>query len=295
MPAALLMLLSTLLFSTMSVTVKLASAIYGTGEIVFYRGLVGAAMIGVIARCSRTSLRTAVPGMHVARGVSGVCALMLWFYAIGNLPLATAVTLNYMSSIWMTMFLLGGAVLLGSARVDPRLVFTVLLGFAGVALVLRPTIEHNQLWHGLAGLLSGMLAALAYLQVTALGRAGEPELRVVFHFSLFTVAGGAAVAAFGGWHAHTPAGVLWLIATGVLATLAQLLLTRAYAIGRPLVNASLQYMGIVFSFGYGMWLFDDPVTSMALTGMTFIVAAGLAATMLRRKAVAAAPVDSSQA
>jgi len=54
-------------------------------------------------------------------------------------------------------------------------------------------------------------------------------------------------------------------------------------------------MGIVFSFGYGVWLFDDPVTSMALTGMTFIVAAGLAATMLRRKAVAAAPVDSSQA
>ena len=69
-------------------------------------------------------------------------------------------------------------------RVDGRLIGTVLLGFAGVAMVLRPTMEHDQLWPGLIGLLSGMLAAMAYLQVTALGRAGEPEYRVVFYFSI---------------------------------------------------------------------------------------------------------------
>jgi drug/metabolite transporter (DMT)-like permease len=67
--------------------------------------------------------------------------------------------------------------------VDGRLVLMVVLGFAGVALILRPTIEHNQLWHGLTGLMSGMLSAMAYLQVTALGRAGEPEVRVVSYFS----------------------------------------------------------------------------------------------------------------
>jgi S-adenosylmethionine uptake transporter len=60
----------------------------------------------------------------------------------------------------------------------------VLLGFVGVALVLRPTITSDQLWHGAAGLLSGLLSATAYLQVTALGRAGEPEVRVVLYFSL---------------------------------------------------------------------------------------------------------------
>jgi S-adenosylmethionine uptake transporter len=68
-----------------------------------------------------------------------VCALVLWFYAIGQLPLATAITLNYMSSIWMALFLIGGAVLVGSSqRVDLRLVLAVLTGFGGVALVLRP-------------------------------------------------------------------------------------------------------------------------------------------------------------
>jgi hypothetical protein len=58
-----------------------------------------------------------------------VTSLVLWFYALGNLPLATAMTLNYMSSVWMALFLIGGAVALGTSRVDGRLVATVLVGF----------------------------------------------------------------------------------------------------------------------------------------------------------------------
>ncbi|MBI5255718.1 MAG: DMT family transporter [Burkholderiales bacterium] len=294
MPAALLMLCSTLLFATMGVAVKLASAHYSTGEIVFYRGLVGAVMMAVLARSRGVSLRTPVPGMHFWRSASGVCALTLWFYAIGNLPLATAVTLNYMSSVWMALFLIGGAVLMGATRVDGRLVLTVMVGFAGVVLILRPTIEQNQLWHGLTGLLSGMLSALAYLQVTALGRAGEPEVRVVLYFSIGGVLVGATLAAISGLHAHTLAGAGLLLAIGTLATVAQLLMTRAYAIGRPLVNASLQYLGIVFSFGYGVWLFDDPITGMALSGMALIICAGVGATVLRRKAAPQADAPTAE-
>ena len=80
-----------------------------------------------------------------------------------------------------------------------------------------------------------------------------------------------------------PAGAALLLDTGLLATVAQLLMTRAYAIGRPLVNASLQYMGIVFSFGYGVWLFKDPITGLALAGMVTIILAGVAATALRNE------------
>jgi len=192
MSAPWLMVGASLLFATMGVCVKLASATYSAGEIVFYRGLVGALVITGLSRWRGGSLRTSVPAMHFWRSAVGVGSLMLWFYAIGGLPLATAMTLNYMSSVWMALFLIGGAVLLGSARVDGRLVAAVLVGFAGVALVLRPTIDDRQLWHGVAGLVSGMLAALAYLQVTALGRAGEPESRIVFYFSLGSVVAGAA-------------------------------------------------------------------------------------------------------
>lgn len=288
-----LMVLATLLFATMGVCVKLASEFYAASEIVMYRGLVGMAMTALICRQRGVSLKTRLPGMHLWRSISGVTSLCLWFYAIGHLPLATAMTLNYMSSVWMALFLLGGAVLMGAQRLDWRLMASVLLGFVGVALILRPTLDQQQLWYGLAGLLSGMLAAMAYLQVTALGRVGEPELRVVFYFSAGGAIAGAVVTAVtqGGLQAHSLWGAALLLAVGLLATAAQLSLTRAYSIGRPLVNACLQYLGIVFSFGYGMLLFKDPLTLSATVGMLLIIAAGLAATLLRAQA-APPPKDS---
>jgi S-adenosylmethionine uptake transporter len=293
MPAPLLMVLASLLFATMGVTVKLAAQQYQPGEIVFYRAAVGAVFIGVLTRFSGTSLRTRLAAMHFWRSLSGVCSLSLWFYALAHLPLATAMTLNYMSSVWMALFLIGGAVMVGSGRetrIDGRLVGTVLLGFVGVALVLRPTLGQDQLWAGLLGLLSGMLSAIVYLQITALGRAGEPEQRIVFYFCIGGLVAGGAMMAIGGHSPHTARGLALLLATGLLATVAQVLMTRAYAIGRPLSNASLQYLGIVFSFVYGVWLFDDPVTAAALGGMLLIVCAGLGATILRARR---APADST--
>ncbi|MEY2891848.1 MAG: hypothetical protein RJA98_1756 [Pseudomonadota bacterium] len=275
------MVIATFLFATMSVCVKLASADYSVGEIVFYRGALGALIVGVMTRARGGTLRTPVPLAHVGRGAAGVTAMSLWFYGIQHLPLATAMTLNYMSSIWMALFLMGGAVALGSARVDARLVVTVLVGFAGVALILRPTLDRDQLWYGLIGLLSGMLSAMAYLQVTTLGRAGEPEYRIVFYFSLFCAIAGALSSVFTGLNAHSWRGVALLLGVGLCATVAQLLMTRAYATGKTLVNASLQYLGIAFSFAYGVLLFDDPVTGMALAGMLLIVLAGVGATLLR--------------
>ncbi|MEO8155432.1 MAG: DMT family transporter [Rhizobacter sp.] len=283
LPASVLIILASFLFATMSVCVKLASELYTTGEIVFYRGLVGALTLAIVSWRQGGTLRTQMPAMHFWRSLSGVCALCMWFYAIGNLPLATAMTLNYMSSVWMALFLIGGAVMLGTSRVDSRLIATVLLGFIGVGLILRPTIEENQLWHGLIGLLSGMIAATAYLQVTALGRAGEPVYRIVFYFSLGGMLLGAASTFWTGLHSHTLRGAALLLAVGVLATTAQMMMTRAYGTGKMLVNASLQYLGIAFSFAYGVLLFNDKITWMALFGMAFIICSGLAATLLRSK------------
>ena len=283
MTAPVLMVLASFLFALMGVCVKLASAHFGTGEIVMYRGLIGALTMVVLMRQRGQSLHTAVPGMHLWRGIVGVSSLCLWFYAISGLPLATAMTLNYMSPIWMAMFLIGGSVLAGGARINPKLIATVLAGFVGVAAILRPSIDRDQLWYGVIGLGSGMLSAMAYLQITALGRVGEPETRVVFYFSCGgTLAGLALMLLNGGpspWPGWTAA--LLVLGVGLFATAAQLAMTRAFAIGRPLVNASLQYLGIVFAFGFGVLLFDDPVHPLAVAGMVLVVGAGITATRLR--------------
>lgn len=284
MPASLLMLGASLLFAVMGVCVKYASADYSAGEIVLYRSLLGLLLMLGVLRWRRIGWRTPVPGLHLGRCVGGTTALCLWFYSIGGLPLATAMTLNYMSSVWIALFLLGGAVLLGPLRSSPdhRLVLAVLAGFAGVALILRPTIEQDQLWHGLMGLLSGVLSAVAYLQVTALGRVGEPGERVVFYFSASGIVFGAVLTLLlGGPHGHSPRGVALLLTIGLTATVAQWMMTRAYAIGATLGVAALQYTGIVFGFAFGVWLFGDPVTPMALAGMILIIGAGVGASFLR--------------
>lgn len=275
------MVFASFLFAMMGVCVKLASEHYGTGEIVFYRGLIGVLVMGLHALQQGGTLRTRVPAMHFWRSLAGVTALCLWFFAIGKLPIATAMTLNYSSSVWMTLFLIGGSMLIGSQHVPARLIVTVLIGFAGVALILQPTIKQNQLWYGLIGLLSGMISATAYLQVSGLGRAGEPGFRSVFYFSLGGILAGTLLTFGAGWHAHTPVGIFLLLAVGVLATVAQLMMTKAYSTGRPLVNASLQYLGIAFSYGWGVLLFDDRITVLAIAGMVLIVVAGVLAAQWR--------------
>jgi drug/metabolite transporter (DMT)-like permease len=116
----------------------------------------------------------------------------------------------------------------------------------------------------------------------------------VFYFSLGGIGGGALAASlFSGWHSHTLSGLGLLLGIGLLATLAQLLMTRAYATGRMLVNGSLQYLGIAWSYLYGVLLFDDPVTSIALLGMGLIALAGIAAVRLRPTVLVTNPIGTT--
>jgi S-adenosylmethionine uptake transporter len=103
-----------------------------------------------------------------------------------------------------------------------------------------------------------------------------------------------AASLFSGWHSHTLTGLGLLLAVGLLATLAQLMMTRAYATGRMLVNGSLQYLGIAWSYLYGVLLFDDPITMIALLGMGMIVLAGIAAARLRPAAISKNHIDRTE-
>jgi S-adenosylmethionine uptake transporter len=295
---ALWMVLGSFFFASMAVCVKIASAWFNSAEQVFYRGLLGMLFMWLLARGQGVPLATRYAGMHAWRSLVGVLSLGAWFYAIGKLPLATAMTLNYMSSVWIAAFLVGGALLAwnprkgGSAPLrQGALVLTVLAGFAGVILMLRPTIEQNQVFAGLVGLMSGLTAAFAYMQVMALGKLGEPEARTVFYFAVGSaVAGGAGMLA-GGVSPWDWRHAWWLLPVGILASLGQLCMTRAYSHGATLVVASLQYFGIVFAAIYSVTLFGDDIPAAGWAGMALIVAGGIAATVLRSRAAPDAPAE----
>jgi len=289
------MVLGAFLFATMGVCIKFASDHFNSFEIVFYRGLIGVVFLVFLTRSRGVSLRTQVPMMHFWRSVVGVTALVTWFYSISQLPLATSMTLNYMSSIWVAAFLLGGTLLLHKSTLPIRhqgpLFITVLAGFTGVAMVLRPTFDEQQVLGGLSGLMSGLVSALAYLQVAALARAGEPESRTVFYFSIgATLVGlvGMAIVGVNAWHWPS---ALWLLPIGLLAVLGQLCMTRAYASGATLVVANLQYFGIAFAGVYSIVVFGDQLPPMGWAGMAIIVASGVAATFLRERAVPKLPAE----
>ncbi len=291
---ALWMVLGAFFFASMAVGIKVASGSFSTFELVFYRGVVSVIFMALVMRARRTPLRTPVPLMHAWRSVIGVLSLGSWFYAIAHLPLATAMTLNYMSGVWVAAFIVGGAVLYGQAQRQGPLMATVLAGFAGVVMMLRPTLDHNQLFAGLIGLLSGMGAALAYMQVTALGKAGEPEGRTVFYFSIGTAVAGITGIAFTGltpWSQASWQATAWLVPIGVLASLGQWCMTRAYSRGATLLVANLQYSGIVFAAFYSLLLFGDQIALLAWAGMGVIVASGLAATVLRSRAIPDTPAE----
>lgn len=271
------MLVAAALFALMSVLVKHLSVTFSSAELVFYRSIFGLLaiwlVIGLTSRKLWTPLRTPHGVAHGWRGLSGFTALVLFFYAIAHLPLATAVTLNYTAPL----FLAGLSAWWLKEKHGRGLVAAVWLGFVGIVLLLQPQVDSQAWLPALAGLVSGMLAAVAYVNVKSLGRLGEPEWRVVFYFTLLSTLGGAAWMAVAGFHTPQAADWPWLVGIGVTATLAQLALTRAYHRGRTLTVGALAYTTVGFSAIYGVVLFGEQLPWLAWVGMATVAAAGILA------------------
>jgi S-adenosylmethionine uptake transporter len=113
----------------------------------------------------------------------------------------------------------------------------------------------------------------------------------VFYFAVGSaVAGGAGMLA-GGVSPWDWRHAWWLLPVGILASLGQLCMTRAYSQGATLVVASLQYFGIVFAAIYSVTLFGDAIPAAGWAGMALIVGSGIAATALRSRAAPDAPAE----
>lgn len=292
------MLVASFLFSIMGVCVKLASDYYTTAEIVLCRGIVGVTVITALVRLRGGTFRTPYPKDHLIRGAVGVCSLWLWFYSFSLLPIATATTLNYMSSIWIAVMLFAAGWWQGNKRFEWGLAGTVLLSFIGVAMLMRPSLNGEELLGGAIALFSGVLSALVYLQVRKLGLLGEPEYRVVFYFSVTGLVAGIIGNIFTGkipfMHEHTPYGVALAFTIGLSATLAQIAMTRAYRLGNTLLTANLQYTGIVFASLFGVVIWNDAPGWVGWAGIAVILSSGILATFHNqrsRQAKNVPPVD----
>lgn len=268
------MLAASLLFACMGVCVKLGASRFAAAELVFYRGFISLLLMYGYMRLRGLPAATPHWRMHVTRGISGFVALVMYFLAISLIPLATAVTLNYTSPLFLAVLL----AFWQRERIGWPLLLAVLAGFLGVVLLLRPAWQAEQMLGGLFGIASGAIASMAYLHVRKLGEIGEPEWRTVFWFSLISTLGGLPwVLSANAFHAVNGADWLILLGVGGFGAAAQLCMTRAYKQGKTLAIANLAYTTVIFSslFGYGLW--DEKLHPVAFVGMALIVASGMMA------------------
>ncbi len=265
------MLVAGFFFAIMGVLVKIGAQKFTSAELVFYRSFLSLILVFAMSRYHRWDLRTPVPGKQMLRAVLGFTSLLLFFYAISKLALATAITLNYTSPLFMAIaipFML---------HEKPRktLIIAIIIGFIGVTLLLKPSLHLDELIAGAAGLLSGMMAGVVYIHVTQLGRAGEPDWRTVFYFTLISSIGGAI------WMLlHHVSPLAWsdapvLIGIGISATIAQLALTRAYRTGTPLVVGSLAYSTVVLASLFGILIWGETLSADRWLAVGLIILSGI--------------------
>lgn len=265
------MLVSGFLFACMGVLVKLSAVYFSSIELVFYRSMIGFLIICVIVSVRHLPLSTLYWKNHCWRGLSGLGSVLMFFYCITQLPLATAVTFNYTSPLFLTLL----TTMILKDHFQWLLAVAVVLGFAGVVLLLRPSLQEDQWSGGLIGLASGFFAAIAYLNIRHLGNLGEPDWRVVFYFTLISTIITSIWMLFNTFHPITPVNFLLLLGIGITATLAQLALTRAFRTGKILVVGALAYSTVVFASLWGILIWGELLSLTSWLGIGLIVAGGL--------------------
>ena len=150
------MIIAAAVFALMGALVKKAGSDFGFGfnELVFWRTAFGLLVLGGLALWQKKDFRTPHWRAHIGRGVAGTLGLLLFFYAISRLPLATAVTLNYTSSLFLALL----SFLFLKERIAANMLAGLFVGFIGIIILLRPTFAAGQELAGLIGLSAGHLS-----------------------------------------------------------------------------------------------------------------------------------------
>jgi len=276
------MIAASFLFACMGVCVKFAAETHSAVEITFYRSFISLILMFGLVRLLGVPLQTPHWRWQVSRGVVGFIALFGYFYAITLLPLATAVTLNYTSAIFLAIYL--G---IAGMRIGAGIVGALAVGLVGVVLLLKPTLHADQMIGGLIGLASGVMAGMAYFSVRELGARGEPEMRTVFYFSLVSSVCAGIWLLFSELHAVDLRSGLLLLGVACFATVAQLAMTRAYTRGKTLMSAALAYSTVIFSSLFGALFWGEVLDASAWFAISLIILSGIAATHFSR----ASPVE----
>lgn len=257
------MLLATFFFALMNVCVKMVSHIPAV-EIILFRSLVSLVMSFAVLRARNVSVWGTHHKLLVTRGVAGAAALILFFITLQHIPLATAVTIQYLSPIFTTIL----GVFIVKEKVKPWQWTFFLVSFAGILVIEGVDTRISPLFLGL-GVASAVFSGLAYNVIRKLNTREHP-LVIVFYFPLVALPVSGLYSLFN-W--VQPEGWDWaiLLLVGVLTQMAQYYMTMSYQSEELSKVANMNYIGIIYALLFGFVLFGETFNVWSYAGMVLVL------------------------
>jgi len=267
--AALAITLAALMFASMGVAVRYASASLPSETLVFLRNGFGLLfLLPWLYRGGFRSLKTKRLSGHITRSVTGLAAMYCFFYAIAHLPLVEAVLLNFSSPIFTAII----AIIWLGEEATRKLLLAIVIGFCGICFILKPGIGILSA-AALVGLISAVFAAMAMVSIRDLSKT-EPTRRIVFYFCVTSTLISAIPMI---WYWQTPdlKALLAMVFAGASATLGQLLLTHGYSLAPAAKVSPYSYNTIIFAAIYGWIFWSETPDILTLFGALLIIFAGI--------------------
>jgi drug/metabolite transporter (DMT)-like permease len=275
-----LKIVSVTVFVGMQTCIKAAGDV-PAGQIVFFRSFF--AIFPIIAFLAfkgelATAFTTRRPFNHIARGLVGVGAMGLGFFALTRLPLPEAITLNYAQPLLVVVF---SSIFLGETIRIYRW-SAVVVGLAGVLVISWPELtllnsdqglDDQEVLGVMAALIAAAISAVAMLMVRNLVQT-EKTATIVLWFSSTASVLSLFTLPFG-WQALTPMQAALLVFAGFCGGLGQILMTAAYRHAEASVVAPFEYTSMILGVVVGYFVFGDVTSPNTLIGGVIVVAAGI--------------------
>ena len=262
------MIISSFAFSLMHLCVKALPHI-PVFELVFFRSIVSLIISYIALRKKSVPVLGNNRKVLLARGMFGVTALTLFFITLQNIPLAGAVTIQYLSPIFTALF----AVWILKEKMQNKQWLFFGLAFLGVFLLKGFDISGQISYEFVGiGLVSACFSGLAYNCIRLL-RTTEHPLVVVFYFPLVATPI-MGVLSFFQW--VPPQGIDWLylVLLGVITQVAQIYMTKGIQSDLAGNIMTYKYIGVLFAFTYGYFFFGETYSLMSLFGI-FLLLSGV--------------------
>lgn len=259
------MLLTGALFVAVTATVKYVGSRIPAPEAAFLRYALGLIFIVPMVRPMwRAGLDRGAVVLFGARGVFHALGVMLWFYAMTQIPLAEVTSMSYLTPVFVT---LGAALFLGETLAARRLV-AVGVALLGALVILRPGLREISTGH-LAMLANGFLFSGSYLIAKMMADRVSPA--VVVGWLSITVTLGLAPFAIAVWVWPTWAELGWFLLVAGLATAGHLTMTLALRAAPISVTQPVTFLQLVWAVALGAVFFGEPVDAFVVLGGVVIL------------------------